>query len=64
MPSCWFVLACLFMRIDGVVCERKEIRIQHIFGSKRIEREIKLLKGETEETMAQETHVTHSIQFD
>ena len=52
------------MRIDGVVCERKEIRIQHIFGSKRIEREIKLLKGETEETMAQETHVTHSIQFD
>lgn len=33
MPSCWFLLARMFVRVDGVSARIKETRLFHAFGA-------------------------------
>ena len=40
MPNCWFVLARLFLRIDGVMVRLRESRYFHSFGSPQVHLEV------------------------
>jgi hypothetical protein len=40
MPSCWFVMSRMFMRIDGVMLRLRESRYFHSFGSRQVHLEV------------------------
>eukprot|EP00605_Chrysophyceae_sp_TOSAG23-4_P001526 GSChrysophyteH1.ASY1.ANO1.1674.1 assembled CDS len=40
MPECWFLLARMFLRIDGVVVRIRESRYFHCFGTARVHLEV------------------------
>lgn len=40
MPSCWFVLNRLFLRVDGTIARIRDVRLFHKFGDNQIHMEI------------------------
>jgi hypothetical protein len=40
MPACWFLLARLFVRIDGVIVRIRETRYYHRFGDAAVHVEV------------------------
>jgi hypothetical protein len=40
MPSCWFVMSRMFLRIDGVMLRLRETRYFHSFGSRQVHLEV------------------------
>jgi len=54
MPSCWFVLMRLYLRVDHVMVRIIDTRFFHAFGSNKVIRERKVLQ-EGFQTLAQAT---------
>ncbi len=40
MPSCWFLMARMFLRIDGVIVRIRESRYYHAFGEAQVHLEV------------------------